>query len=191
MRNRAALALTKIGSNITHKMSCHTTLLDALVLSASGPNVSSVVLLLRSKAKNPENRVDMANHSGILETLARIATDEKCSPQDTLNAMKAIMHLTNDDKNKRKMCSRLIFEATVYCASLTGIEYEKARDSAIIAMERLGTVASNRKSMALCPGLLVAVAKATERESTHEQKGVEPEQEHLAKPLLMSLLLAL
>jgi hypothetical protein len=45
--------------------------------------------------------------------------------------------------------------------------------------------------MARHEGLLVAVAKATEREAKLEEAGAKPEHAFLAKPLLMSLLVAM
>eukprot|EP00541_Cyclophora_tenuis_P002176 CAMPEP_0116553084 /NCGR_PEP_ID=MMETSP0397-20121206/6855_1 /TAXON_ID=216820 /ORGANISM="Cyclophora tenuis, Strain ECT3854" /LENGTH=101 /DNA_ID=CAMNT_0004078125 /DNA_START=138 /DNA_END=443 /DNA_ORIENTATION=+ len=101
------------------------------------------------------------------------------------------MHLTNEDENHRSMCHKTILDALVVGATLNGDEYGDMQESAIVAMERLATDFSNRPIMARHPGLLTAVAKATERETRQVDKGVDPKSEHLAKPLLMSLLLAM
>jgi hypothetical protein len=93
---------------------------------------------------------------------------------------------------------------------------DEIRESAIRAIERLATEFTNRSTMAHHDGLLVAIAQATEREAKLEAKlaksgggslsgtglvgkvGTDvgsptPQQNHafLAKPLLMSLLVAM
>lgn len=191
VRERASLALMKIANNITSSMSCYSSLLDALVLSASDSNFSNFAAVMRSKTKNPENKVLIAKHEGVLETLARISTSRQSTTKDRESAMKTIMHLTQNETNRKMMANKLILDAAIHCANLKGFENENARDAAIVALERLGTEMSNRKAMANHEGLLVAIAQATEREAKAERKGVEPQTERLAKPLLMSLLLAL
>jgi hypothetical protein len=62
-------------------------------------------------------------------------------------------------------------------------------------MERMAMEHSNRPMMARYPGMLVTIAQATEREMKEEANGVEvfsgTGQPRLAKPLLMSLLVAM
>lgn len=191
VQRRAALALTKIASSITVSMQCHAQLLDALVVSASGKNLSSAAVVFRAKAKNLQNRSCMARHSGCIEALAKITSSHHARSKDKENAMRAMMHLTNDDSNKKMMACKTVLDALVKGASMNGQENENTRDSAITAMERLATESSNRKLMARHEGLLVAIAKATEREAKAEKKAIDKGQERLAKPLLMSLLLAM
>jgi hypothetical protein len=101
------------------------------------------------------------------------------------------MHLVNEKKNHKIMCNMAILDALVVGADYEGMALEGARDSAIRALERLATEFSNRAHMARHPGLLIAVAKAVEREAKAEDAGKESEHGYLAKPLLMSLLLAM
>jgi hypothetical protein len=60
-----------------------------------------------------------------------------------------------------------------------------------VTLERLATEPTNRPILARHSGMLIAVAKVTEREQKEEDEGKESSHERLAKPLLMSLLLAL
>ena len=83
--------------------------------------------------------------------------------------------------------------ALVKAAALTGPANADTRDSAVIAIERLATEQSNRAVMARHDGLLVVIALATEREAKQERMGEKTKngQQHLAKQLLMSLLIAM
>ena len=195
VQQRAALALTKIATSLTVNMPCFHTLLDAMVVTLCSRHIHGAAAVMRVKARLPENREAMAHHPGLLEALAEIVTDKKgiFAPKDRENCMRAIMHLTNQHRNQRKMCNKLILNALVAGASLDGDQHEDIRDSAIIAVERLATEHSNRRHMARHDGLLVAVAKATEREAKVELFGDDekPGQSYLAKPLLMSLLVAM
>jgi len=195
VQQRAALALTKIATSLTVNMSCFHTLLDALVVTLCSRHTHGAAAVMRVKARLPENREIMAHHPGVLEALADIVRDEHQTYQakERENCMRAIMHLTNEHRNQRRMCNKLILDALVVGASLDGDEHEDTRDSAIIAIERLATEHSNRRHMARHEGLLVAVAKATEREAKAELLGEDekPGQAYLAKPLLMSLLVAM
>ena len=69
------------------------------------------------------------------------------------------------------------------------------RDAAILSLERLAMLHSNRPMMARYPGMLVSIAHATEREMNEELNGIPAGnltgQPRLAKPLLMSLLVAM
>lgn len=188
---RAAMALTKLAASISIKMSSHESLLDALVVASLSPVSNSVSAVLRVKARDPENRERMARHPGILDTLADICISPGSDVKDKDNAMRALMHLTNESGNRKSMCNRKILEALVKGASMDGPKTEEIRDSAIRAIERLATEFSNRAYMARHDGLLVAVAKATEREAKLEDAGTKTEHAFLAKPLLMSLLVAM
>ncbi len=88
------------------------------------------------------------------------------------------------------MCNKTILDALVIGASMDDGELE-IRESAIRAIERLATEFSNRAYMARHDGLLVAVAKATEREAKLQDAGAASDHAFLAKPLLMSLLVAM
>jgi len=188
---RSSLALTKIASNVTIRMECYASLLDALVVASLSKCANSVSAVMRVKARDAENRESMARHPGILDTLADICVSPGSSLKDKDNAMRAIMHLTNENSNRKVMCNKTILEALVVGASSDEPEMDEIRDSAIRAIERLATEFSNRPYMARHHGLLVAVAKATEREAKLEESGAGVEQSFLAKPLLMSLLVAM
>ena len=73
---------------------------------------------------------------------------------------------------------------------------DRCERAAILAMERMAMEHSNRPMMARYLGMLVAIAKATEREMNEELSGipalsVTAGQTRLAKPLLVSLLVAM
>jgi len=191
VQTRASLALTKIANCITVKMDCHETLLDALVVASLSKANNSVSAVLRVKARDPENRETMARHHGVIDTLADICVSEGAKVSDRDNAMRAIMHLINEAKNRKILCNKTVLDALVTGANYNDPDLEEARDSAIRAMERLATEYSNRAVMARQEGLLVAVARAVEREALWEEDGRESEHGYLAKPLLMSLLVAM
>jgi hypothetical protein len=188
---RASLALTKIASHVTNKMACYNALLDALVVASLSSVSNSVSAVMRVKAREPDNRESMARQPGILDTLADICLSPGAKLKDKDNAMRAIMHLTNENNNRKLMCNKSILEALVKGASATGKETEEMRDSAIRAIERLATESSNRPYMARHPGLLIAVAQATEHEAKIEEREEKAERVLLAKPLLLSLLVAM
>jgi hypothetical protein len=213
VQSRAAIALTKLAASITVHMSCFYTLMDALVVASLSPVANSVSAVLRVKARDPENRERMAQHKGILDTLADICINNKNvtkdldSIKDRDNAMRAIMHLTNDSNNRTIMCTKPILDALVQGASITNDaisrtkELVEIRDSAVRAIERLATEFSNRRIMARHEGLLVAIAMATEREQKLEaavtkggtilSESQQTSHAFLAKPLLMSLLVSM
>ena len=197
VQERAIMALTKVAACITFDMACYRVLLDALVVASLSSHPNSISAVLRVKARVAENRQSMARHPGILDTLADISLSEQFPINDRENAMRAIMHLTNEDENCKIMCHKTILDALV-----TGVAMEgKGRDiaeSAIVSLQRLATDVSNREKMARHDGLLTAVAKVTEREAKleRETKATPTKEEHvsrklLAKPLLMSLLVAM
>lgn len=191
VQTRAAMALTKLAASITNKMASYSTLLDALVVASLSPAANSVSAVLRVKARDPENRESMVRHPGVLDTLADICTSPGSDSKDRDNAMRALMHLTNENSNRKVMCNKRVLSALVQGCSIEDPDSEETRDSAVRALERLATEFSNRAYMARHEGLLVGVAKATEREAKLEQAGAKPEHAFLAKPLLMSLLVAM
>lgn len=188
---RSALALTKIGSNIKVGMDCFKTLLDALVAASLSKASSSIIAVLRVKAREQENRQVMAHHEGVLDTLVDVCVSKISAESDRDNAMRTLMHLLNDENNRTYMCTKNVLKALVRGANFEEEVLSEARESAIISMERMATVPSNRSFMARYPGLLECVAKAVEREVKLEDAEVESEHGYLAKPLLMSLLLAM
>ena len=101
------------------------------------------------------------------------------------------MHLVNEDKNRKIMCNKTILDALVTSAAYTEHDLQDARDSAIRALARLATEFTNRAYMAKHTNLLVVVARAVEREARWEEEGEKSEHGFLAKPLLMSLLVAM
>jgi len=237
----------------------HSNLLDALVVASLSSVSNSVSAVLRVKARDPENRFVMANHPGILDTLVDMCLydnagrgngnedgdDAKTSytidgMKDRDNATRALMHLTNESRNRSIMCTSTVLKALVRGASISDEEIrnnskhkqlQDIRDSAIRAIERLATEFSNRHKMAHHDGMIVAIACATEREakleaaaantklviddgaktatndsvecssyssvltplrpSRNQNQLQDPQHAHLAKPLLMSLLVAM
>ena len=123
----------------------------------------------------------------VIEDLA----EKGFSSKDRDNATRAIMHLTNESENRKIMCNKVVLQALLKACNFDGPEDTETRDSALVAIERLATEASNRQYMSRHDGLLVAIAKATERESKSELAGEKNSQPRLAKQLLMSLLLAM
>ncbi|KAL7545490.1 hypothetical protein ACHAWF_008849, partial [Thalassiosira exigua] len=125
-----------------------------------------------------------------LDERERIAARKDCE-----NATKAIAHLANEPSNHRAICNKHVLAALVHGASLAGPEGTVTRDAAILAMERMAMEHTNRPMMARYPGMLVSIAKATEREMHEEMNGIPAGsvtgQPRLAKPLLMSLLVAM
>ena len=194
VQERAALALTKIATSVTVEMSCFNSLLDALVI-AMAKHANGVSAVIRVKARVVENRNRMAHHPGLLETLSDIVINQsgKHSAKDRDNAVRALMHLTNENTNRTHLCRTGVLNALVKAAALTGPANADTRDSAVIAIERLATEQSNRAMMARHDGLLVVIALATEREAKQERMGEKTKngQQHLAKQLLMSLLIAM
>lgn len=157
--------------------------------------------MLRVKTRSEDNRVSMASHPRILDTLATLClqagnADDESEGKDGENATKAIAHLTNEPHNHKLMCTRSVLSSLVYGASLTGPRstIKESRDAAILAMERLATEHSNRQLMARHPGMLVSIARAAEREMNEELTLIPAtltSGPRLAKPLLMSLLVAM
>ncbi len=201
VQQRATLALTKLSNSITVKMSSWSNLLDALITASQCTVADGIVTaMFRVKTRAEENRTSMANHPRLLETLSRIVldTEDQASPiayKDCENVTKAIAHLANDPLNHKVICNKHILAALVHGASLSSPAGAVTRDAAILAMERMAMDHSNRPMMARYPGMLVSIAQATEREMNEELNGVPKSsasgQPRLAKPLLMSLLVAM
>ena len=193
------------GSEQSNTSSVYSTLLDALVVASLSPVTNSVSAVLRVKARDPENRYRLATHPGILDTLAdmclydnngrivrarsyngRSLKDDSTHTtnyaidvvKDRDNATRALMHLTNESKNRIILCTPAILNALVRGASITDDQIAThakpqqlidIRDSAIRAIERLATEFSNRHTMAHHEGMIVAIARATEREARLER----------------------
>jgi hypothetical protein len=189
VRQRAAMALTKIATSVTKQSPSHKNVMDALVVAAdSSQAVSSVMAVMRVMSRDVDCRESMAFHPGVLDAIADASMNAKLPVKDRDNAMRSIMHLTNEPSNCKIMCCKKILNALVDGVSQ---DNEEISSSAITAMERLATDVSNRPHMARHEGLLVAVAKATEREAKLESSGTSKSMPLLAKPLLMSLLVAM
>jgi hypothetical protein len=191
VQTRASLALTKIGSSINSSMDCFETLLDSLVVASLSTTSNSVSAVLRVKAREPQNRECMAKHSCVLDTLADICVSPSAAIADRDNAMRTLKHLVNDSRNRIVMCNKTILDALVIGSNFEEPRLMEAREAAIITLERLATEPSNRPRMARHAGLLVAVSRAVEREAKWAEAHIESEHGYLAKPLLMSLLLAM
>lgn len=130
----------------------------------------------------------MARIPGLIETLAEMSTSESYTSEDRDNATRAIMHLANENKNRKIMCNKVVLKALLAASNLEGTENTETRDSAITAIQRLATKSSNRQYMARHKEMLVTIAKATERESESELAGEKNTPPRLAKQLLLSLL---
>jgi len=191
VQKRACLALTKIASVCTSKSKPFEKIMSALITASTSPNSTGISAVFRVQARDMVRRAAMARLPGILETLAEMSTAKAYSSKDRDNAMRAIMHLTNENKNRKILCNKVILKALVEASNLGVTDSCETRDSAVVALERLATEVSNRQYMARHAGLLVAIARATERESKSELAGDNITQPRLAKQLLMSLLLAM
>ena len=201
VQERAALALTKLANSVTIKMKCWGALLDALIKASQCRVADGIVsAMFRVKTRAEENRTSMANHPLLLVTLAQLCLQcqdpeaSNVSQKDCENATKAIAHLANDPLNHKLICNKHVLAALIHGASLVGSSGVVTRDAAILAMERMAMEHSNRPMMARYPGMLVTIATATEREMNEELNGPVSSltgQPRLAKPLLMSLLVAM
>lgn len=192
VQKRSCLALTKIVSSCTFTDAARfDSMMRSLVQASSSPNGTGIAAVLRVKARDTSKRESLARLPGLLEALAKMSTSEDTTHKDKDNAMRAIMHLTNESQNRQLMCNNIILRALVEASHLEGVNNIETRDSAVVAIERLATEVANRQFMARHDGLLVAVANATERESKAELAGEKHTQPRLAKQLLMSLLLAM
>mmetsp|Transcript_26350 Transcript_26350/g.39500 ORF Transcript_26350/g.39500 Transcript_26350/m.39500 type:complete len:775 (-) Transcript_26350:174-2498(-) len=191
VQKRASLALSKIASSCATDSRSFESTMNALVVAATSPNSTGIPAVFRVKARNASRRSEMARIPGLIETLADMSTSPSYTSKDRDNATRAIMHLTNESDNRKIMCNKVVLKALLEASNLDGSEDTETRDSAIVAIERLATEVSNRQYMARHDGLLVAIAKATERESKSELAGEKNSQPRLAKQLLMSLLLAM
>ncbi len=191
VQKRSSLALTKISSTCSTNSSYFKVLMNSLVVTATSSNSTGIPAVFRLKAREASMRTEMARIPGMLETLADMSTSKGYSAKDKENAMRAIMHLTNETENRKIMCNKVILKALVEASSMESPGSKEIRDSAIVAIERLATEVSNRQYLARHEGLLVAIAKATERESKSELAGEKQSQPRLAKQLLLSLLLAM
>jgi len=191
VQKRACLALTKISSSCTPGNRSFEKIMTVLISAATSPNSTGIPAVFRLQARDASKRSAMARIPGILETLADMSSANTYSPKDKENAMKAIMHLANESKNRKILCSKVILNALVEASNINDEDMSETRDSAIIAIERLATEVSNRQYMARHDNLLVSIARATERESKSELAGEKITQPRLAKQLLMSLLLAM
>ena len=199
VQTRAALSLTKLAVHIsdvqnhpTELSPTYLTILDALVVaSLSKIHTTRVTAAIRSLARNhPDHRPILARHDGIVDTLIDViqssmvvvdehnnvdeggdyeASQSKITSKitDRTNAMHAVAHLTNsDDATRKHLCSR----PTLLMAMVEATQAPDSQALAIVVLERLATVPSNRYVLSQCNGLITAVAEAVERESCHERQ---------------------
>jgi len=191
VQKRSCLALTKIASSCPIESEHFIVLMNSLVTAASSANSTGIPAVFRVKAREASKREEIARIPGLLDILAQMSTGKAYSAKDKENAMRAIMHLTNETENRKIMCNKVILNALVVAANLDNVGSKEIRDSGIVAIERLATEVTNRQYMARHDGLLVAIAKATERESKSELAGERQSSPRLAKQLLLSLLLVM
>jgi hypothetical protein len=202
VQSRACLALTKIATSVDVNSTSWNDLLSALAVAFDTKANNNISALLRCKARELENRESLARHPKILKILAEICCDQSASLKDRDNATRALMHLANENSNRKIMCNEKILDALVRGASTFPGSEDKStenlimkeiHDSAIRAIARLATEISNRQVMAKHKGLIVTLAQATERECKLQDKSIssDGQQPSLGKPLLMSLLMAM
>mmetsp|Transcript_12218 Transcript_12218/g.28783 ORF Transcript_12218/g.28783 Transcript_12218/m.28783 type:complete len:757 (+) Transcript_12218:409-2679(+) len=202
VQQRTALALTKLANSVVVTMPCWDSLLSALVVASRCTASDGIVsAMFRVKARSEENRVSMANHPGLLEALAEYCLrasengESRVMLRDCDNASKAIAHLANEPRNHKIICSKYVLSALVNGASLDGPAGTVTRDACVLSMVRMAMEHSNRPMMARFPGMITSIAKATEREMKEENdmnaSPTSTGQPRLAKPLLMSLLVAM
>jgi hypothetical protein len=189
VQKRSCLALSKITSSSPIDSKYFQISMTALVRASLGKNSTGIPAVFRLKARDALRRQEMARIPGLLDALADIYFSKFYNMKDKDNAIRAIMHLTNDTENRKAMCNKTILKSLVAAADEN--DQKEIRDSAVISIERLATEITNRKYMARHPNLLSVIAKATERESASELNGEKSSQPRLAKQLLMSLLLAM
>merc|ERR1711957_120664 len=139
VQKRACLALTKIASSCTPENQSFEKIMSVLVTAATSPNSTGIPAVFRVQARDASRRVAMARLPGVLETLANMSSAKIYSAKDKENAMRAIMHLTNENKNRKILCSKVILNALVEASSIDDDEMSETRDSAIVAIERLAT----------------------------------------------------
>ena len=218
VQTRAALALTKFASGITSKMSCYLTLTNALTVTHLY-RIPASRSAKHCKSRIASPKTTESPWSGMLESRSakycesKLATPKTENPwpdksefsihsrtfcvssdfmiKDRENAMRAIMHLTNEDMNCMIMCQKTVLDALLLGACTEGPKWDIFFESAVVALERLASEHINRPVMAGHPGMLVAVAKVIERGHILEDAGTVAKYERLAKSLLTSLLLAL
>ena len=200
VQTRAALSLTKLAAHISELQKRpselspeYLTVLDALVVaSLSKLHSTRVTAAIRSLARNhPDHRPLLVQHDGIVDTLIDVIqsslvvyddniTDDdlddyeltndqkhKSKIADRTNAIHAVAHLANSDDTTRKLlCSR----PTLLAAIVEAAQTPDCQDLAMVVLERLATVPSNRQILSRCIGLIVAVAEAVERESRIEKQ---------------------
>lgn len=189
VQKRSCLALSKIISSSSIDSQYFINSMNALVRASGGKNSTGLPAVFRLKARDASRRHEMARIPGLLDALAEIYFSDYFNMKDKDNAIRAIMHLTNDTENRKAICNKKILECLVAAANRDEVDLKETRDSAVISIERLATEITNRKYMARHPSLLCVIAKATERESVSELNGEKSSQPRLAKQLLMSLLL--
>jgi hypothetical protein len=129
----------------------------------------------------PKNHKIMCNRAILDALVVGTSLDElDVSDRNGLDTSNNKLDTTIDSGDKHKLdCSTIIQDC------------EEAREASMRALERLATEYSNRPIMARHDGLIVVVARAVEREAKAEEAGETSEHGFLAKPLLMSLLLAM
>lgn len=197
VKSRACLALTKVATAIDAKSPCWDDILAALVVAAKTSAENNIAGVLRCKARETENRASLARHPNVLNILTELCCDLKSSLKNRENATRAIMHLANENINKKILCTDKVLDALIrgaWCAddNKEALDFD-IHESAMRSIARLATEFSNRPIMAKHKGLLVTVAKATEREYKLEEQDMHPgeKQSFFSKALLMSLLVAL
>ena len=186
VQSRACLALTKIASSVGIQSESYREVLDALVVASDTRVESNISAVFRIWAREAACRSSMAQHPRLLDKLADMCLKERW--KDRENATRAIMHLANENGNRKIMCNKRILEGLVNCASCNVPPQlaphpdhdpkqmlKEIQDSAIRAIARLATEPANRPFMAKHKDLLVTIAKATERESKLETKGADDE----------------
>jgi len=218
VQERACLVLTKIASCISPSSPFHDAIITALIVVAHTDVDNNVAAVFRLKARDAKDRYRLARYPGVLDALGRLCVKPKATLEDLDNATRALMHLSNENENRKIMCIESVLDALSMGASCSynlpdrppnttladtdetdkELLMSEIQNSAVRALARLATEEANRPVMAKHQGLLTAIAKATEKEAKEQQQQREPnasptnqKKDFLAKPLLLIMLLAL
>jgi hypothetical protein len=179
VRIEAAKAFTSCAALIRAPMPQHDAILKSLTNLATGPTVVPEVIAkaLKEQALHPLNRVPMADHRGLLEALATIATQENGWTAAKEYAMGALYDLSCEKENREKMAiAPAVLRALVLNTLDRNHDTHAIRVLAMDSLLNLTSVESNLKRMANHDGLLRALvqyaATAPEEESKRAVKKV-------------------
>lgn len=121
-----------------------------------------------------------------MQCLCEIGSRQDTSLKARENVAKALMYLTNSDRNRYIMTSPNVLDTLIYLAS--NFSYEVSQP-AVTSIARLASEPKNRKGLSSHKGLITALAAAVEIEAELKRNGSAVVT--IAKPALVTLLMAL